>query len=130
MNLRDALHNFRKEQTIARFGHACLRNTGPGIIMADDVLQRIIDCAHFHLIESPQQLLKETRWSRVDQYGEEIVSLIVSHCPKPAPVAMLTTTPLRPISTNSQPQAPTALPVKTIAPRQCGVCKQLGHISE
>ena len=68
MNLRNALHEFRKEKTIEKFGCACLRDTGPGIIMADDVLFRILDCAHFNVIETPEQLAKETRWSRVSDY--------------------------------------------------------------
>lgn len=132
MKLRDALHSFRKEQTILEFGRACLRNTGPSIIMADDVLQRIVDCAHFHLIESPLQLAKETRWSRVDQHGVEVVSLIMSYCPKPVPAMVLTTAPLRSIHPPNQTQngSSVVLPVRTVATRRCGVCKQLGHISE
>lgn len=48
VELRAALHTFRKARTLELYGRARLRNLGPGIVMGDDVLQRIIDCAHFY----------------------------------------------------------------------------------
>lgn len=126
MSLRNALHEFRKKQTVEKFGHACLRDTGPGIIMADDVLNRILDCAHFNVIETSEQLAKETRWSRVSEYGDQVVGIILQHCPKPTPSAV---TPLRAADINNQaPAAQTTL--KPIAVRRCGLCKLTGHISE
>jgi hypothetical protein len=114
--LRAALHDFRKTRTLELHGRARLRNLGPGIIMGDDVLQRIIDCSHFYLIGTTAQLAKETHWSGVDDYGEKVLSLINLHCPKPASAL------LAPIINGVQP-----LPV--IAPRRCGKCKEIGHIS-
>ena len=114
--LRAALHDFRKTRTLELHGHARLRNLGPGIIMGDDVLQRIVDCSHFYLIGTTAQLAKETHWSGVDDCGEKVLSLINLHCPKPA------SAPLAPIINGIQP-----LPI--IAPRRCGKCKELSHIS-
>jgi hypothetical protein len=115
--LRAALHDFRKTRTLELHGRARLRDLGPGIIMGDDVLQRIVDCSHFYLIGTTAQLAKETHWSGVDDCDEKVLSLIKLHCPKPAS----TSGPLAPIINGIQP-----LPI--IAPRRCGKCKELGHI--
>ena len=69
MNLHNALHKFCKEKTIEKFGRACLRDTGPGIIMADDVLFRILHCAHFNVIETTEQLAKETQGDQFQDVG-------------------------------------------------------------
>jgi hypothetical protein len=114
--LRAALHDFRKMRTLELHGRARLRNLGPGIIMGDDVLQRIVDCSHFYLIGTTAQLAKETHWSGVDDYGEKVLSLIKFHCPRPA------SAPIAPIVNG-------VLPLPVIAPRRCGKCKELGHIS-
>ena len=126
MNLHNALHEFHKEKTIEKFGRACLRDTGPGIIMADDVLFRILDCAHFTVIETTEQLAKETRWSRVSEYGDQIVEIILHHCPKPVPPAV---TPLCAADVNNLAPAAQVLP-KPIAVRRCGACQLAGHISK
>ena len=46
IELWNALHDFHKTHTLEHFGCAHLCNTGPGVIMANDVLQHIVDCAH------------------------------------------------------------------------------------
>ena len=69
MNLHNALHKFCKEKTIEKFGRACLRDTGLGIIMANDVLFRILHCAHFNVIETTEQLAKETQGDQFQDVG-------------------------------------------------------------
>jgi hypothetical protein len=39
LNLRDALHRFRQQETIKKFGHSGLKNSGPGLTMPNEVLQ-------------------------------------------------------------------------------------------
>jgi hypothetical protein len=126
MSLRTALHEFCREKTIEKFGRACLRDTGLGIIMADDVLFRIVDCAHFNGIETTEQLAKETRWSRASKYGDQIVGIILHHCPKPVPPAV---TPLCTADVNNLTAAGQAA-LRPIAIRRCGACQLTGHISE
>ncbi|KAJ7078050.1 P-loop containing nucleoside triphosphate hydrolase protein [Mycena belliarum] len=55
--LRTDLHMFRKERTIELLGRASFRNHGAGSIMPDEILQRIIDCAHFGKISNTADLL-------------------------------------------------------------------------
>ena len=120
MELQNALHDFRKTRTLEHFGCAHLHNTGPGVIMADDVLQRIVDCTHFYLIKMTAQLAKETHWSGSEEFGDAILDLIKLHHPKPIagpPLASVTNGPL-------------PAPIPLIKPRRCKACKQEGHISE
>jgi hypothetical protein len=39
MNLRNALNNFCEEETIKKFGKLGLKNSGPGLIMRNNILQ-------------------------------------------------------------------------------------------
>ena len=50
MELRNALNEFREKETIKKFGLSRLKNSGPGLIMPDAVLKRIVDCAHMQKI--------------------------------------------------------------------------------
>ncbi|KAF8135271.1 hypothetical protein K438DRAFT_1493035, partial [Mycena galopus ATCC 62051] len=83
MDLRDALHQFRRGATIRKFSLAVPKNSGPGVVMSNEVLQRIVDCAHRHKIESTEQLEKETHWAGAAEFGEEVIALINEHCPPP-----------------------------------------------
>jgi hypothetical protein len=85
MALRDALHTFRRQRTIDKFGLAALKNQGPGIIMPTEILQRIVDCAHHNKITSIKELEQETSWSRAAEYGDEILLLIRTHQHQPPP---------------------------------------------
>ncbi|KAJ7182546.1 hypothetical protein C8R43DRAFT_829069, partial [Mycena crocata] len=76
MNLRDVLHGFRCTTTVPKFGCIVLKNSGPSIVMSNEVLQRIIDCAHFFKISSTEQLARETQWAGVTEFGTEVVDLI------------------------------------------------------
>jgi hypothetical protein len=104
MDLRDTLHNFRKQCTIDKFGQAALKNNGPGMIMPNDLLDCIIDCAHHGKISTIDQLAKETRWTRLNEYGEDILRLIKAH------------------------QRPQDQPVQKT--RVCSRCQGTGHIGK
>ncbi|KAI1795743.1 hypothetical protein LXA43DRAFT_735285 [Ganoderma leucocontextum] len=76
LELRAALHAFRRQQTQAKLGSAHLKNLGPGAIMGDQVLKRILDCARVHKIETVEQLYRETKWNRALEFGENVLKLI------------------------------------------------------
>ncbi|CAK5275042.1 unnamed protein product [Mycena citricolor] len=116
--LQDALHTFRKNKTMEVFGKASLRNHGPGSIMSDEVLKRIVDCAHFHKLRTPDDLARETQWQRTNDDGDLVLSLVALHSALPPPPPP-PTTPAR-----SGPVTPQSA---SIPMRQCGVCGQLGH---
>ncbi|KAJ7710453.1 hypothetical protein B0H17DRAFT_914615, partial [Mycena rosella] len=125
--LRDDLHAFRKTRTIDLRGRAYFRNFGPGYIMPDDVLQCIVDCAHFHKILTAAQLLKETRWHRVSEDGEHLLALIRQHHPAPPPPPPPTDASATPLGTvNSNIPRPRTSSTPTT--RRCGKCGIVGHI--
>lgn len=119
MSLRAALHSFCKRKTIEKYRKACLRNTGPAIIMSDNILDRIVDCAHAYVISTLDQLAKETYWGCVEELGEEVLQMILNMCPKPTPHI----NPLGPIQTGNQPA------LKPITIHHCRACGETGHIS-
>ena len=71
-----ALHAFRRETTLKTYGRAHLANLGYGAIMGDRILERIVDCARANKIRSLEALRSETKWSRSDELGEEVISII------------------------------------------------------
>ncbi|KIM75556.1 hypothetical protein PILCRDRAFT_13474 [Piloderma croceum F 1598] len=80
MELCNALNEFREKETIRKFGLSRLKNSGPGLIMPDAVLKRIVDCAHMQKIGNKDDLQIETRWSRVESFADNILALIKTHC--------------------------------------------------
>lgn len=132
MDLRDALDAFREAKTIAIFGLANLRDLGPSLIMSNDVLERIIDCSRARKISSREELVKETRWHRAAEDGEEILTIVRSHQPQiaPLPSILLISSPLRP-----RPEVINdVLPPSALLPpkkrNKCKQCKAEGHIGK
>lgn len=128
LTLRDALHQFWKQKTLERFGRVTLKNHGPGLIMSDEVLTRIVDCAHWGRIHSGESLAKETKWTRVDEYGEAILKLVRDHArPAPPLASAFVVTPLgaRVVATNTNATASTT---RTVRQYKCGTCGSTEHI--
>lgn len=77
--------------------------------MCDEVLDRIVKCAHFKKIATVEDLKKETQWPRATELGQSVVELVLAHCPIPAPEPLTV--------------------VKT-AVRTCSQCGGTGHIRD
>lgn len=114
--LRDALLVFRREQTIKSFGISALKSLGPGLVLPDQLLDRIVDCAHHGYITSAQSLLEYTRWDGSHEYASDVLALIDAH---------RTSTTVQPGS-ESAPTSRTT-PSLSTKPVTCGACKQGGH---
>ncbi|KAJ7800013.1 hypothetical protein B0H13DRAFT_2390679 [Mycena leptocephala] len=125
MQLRDALHEFRRAATVMKFSRAVLKNSGPGVVMSNEVLQRIVDCAHWHKIDSTEQLERETRWAGVPDFGAKVVALINEHCPKPAVPAEPDSTPFAVRDDNG---INISAPGKLVKSRKCSKCNAPDHI--
>jgi hypothetical protein len=126
MDLRNALHDFRKQRTIDKFGLPALKNNGPGMIMTNQTLQRIIDCAHCGKITDSDELAKETHWTRAGEYGKEILSLIKAHQQPLTPSTADSLAPVSATTSNHQPD----VPMKTTKKRVCSKCQGIDHIGE
>ncbi|KAG1857236.1 hypothetical protein C8R48DRAFT_607597 [Suillus tomentosus] len=133
--LVDALEDWREDTTQKLYGQAHLHDLGPGLVMPNDILDCIVDCAHFHKIKSPTDLLKETHWSGVDEHGDDIVALILRVSPLPSPSTPFISTPLQPRQVSSNTTTTSALlfhdhvqgfPVSKRKAR-CSACGEEGH---
>ncbi|KAJ6570792.1 hypothetical protein B0H10DRAFT_1665003, partial [Mycena sp. CBHHK59/15] len=128
MALKNDLHLFRKERTIAVISRASFRNHGAGAIMSDEVLDRIVECAHFGKIQTTADLVKETHWHRAAEDGAKILALIGQHHPIPAPpLTAPFNSPLRATTISNIP-APTMPGPSTPKNRKCRKCGLFGHI--
>ncbi|KIM61143.1 hypothetical protein SCLCIDRAFT_122899, partial [Scleroderma citrinum Foug A] len=90
----EALDNWHEEKTILEYGWPHLKDIGPCVIMTDETVNWIVDCAHYHKVQSLADLKKETGWVDIDQFSNEIIELINTHSPLPA--TPFVSTPLRP----------------------------------
>ncbi|KAI6004190.1 P-loop containing nucleoside triphosphate hydrolase protein [Pisolithus albus] len=143
-DLENALLTWREEKTVAVYGWACLYDNGP-VVMTNSTLDRIIDCAHHHKIQTPQDLKRETVWADSNLYAAEVVSLVQRHAA--LRTLLFISTPLRqdarttlsianPITVPVPTPDPTmpqltssgnsSLPMKRRAAK-CSACGQEGH---
>lgn len=74
--LLQALHQLRCQQTEELFGKPILCNMGPSIIMGDDTLQRLVDCAYQFKIRDLTDMWRETKWVRYRELGGEVLVLL------------------------------------------------------
>lgn len=84
--LRTALTRWRQQQTIDTHGHAILKAVGSALVLPNGVMDRIVDCAHYGVLGSMQDLRREIQWSRVDEFGEQVLELIKKIAPPPLSV--------------------------------------------
>ena len=105
------------------YGECNLNNYGPGIMMPDSSLDRIVDCAYQKKIITIEDLRKETRWSGVDQFGSEVIAII--HHIIPVPIAAPLLSPPTPL------QSHTLSRTSNDARKQsrCSACNMEGHNS-
>ena len=142
MDLKQALHLFRKDAAVHKFGPAHLTDFGASAVMPNNVLQRIVDCVHHSKIKTKDDLVKETKWGGAEEYWEEVISLITVSNKSPdirlAPSssllpcqntgsAPLTDMLLRPHNTPGALSASTP-GHRTPAKRQCSACGSHTHI--
>ncbi|EJF62759.1 hypothetical protein DICSQDRAFT_169151 [Dichomitus squalens LYAD-421 SS1] len=111
---RAELNQYRREQTLKTRGLAHLNNLGAGIIMGDDTLDRIADCARAHKLMTVETLYQEMKYY-----------------PTNTPFI---STPLGPRQSEQRPGADIPQTGEHVAaaaaktPRQCGACGQYSHI--
>jgi hypothetical protein len=121
MNLRDALNKFCEQETIKRFGKSRLKNSGPGLIMPNDILSRIVDCVHAQNITSKEDLHFETHWSRVDLLADAVLA-IIDICRRPSIILVATNEGLPAMDANVKK-------VPKVGKSRCGACGEVGHNS-
>ncbi|KAI9437122.1 P-loop containing nucleoside triphosphate hydrolase protein [Lactarius psammicola] len=114
---------------------------GPQLIMTDEVLECIVDLAHFGQVDDLETLQSQVSWRYCDRWGPQIFDIIKTHAP---PVATSSRESLQPAenlpgpSTGLQPSAPSggvgAMPSgskpRTRSRYRCGSCGSTTHIGK
>jgi hypothetical protein len=121
--LCEALEDWREEKMAEKYGHSHLIDIGPATIMADSVLDHLVNCAHHEKIITIEDLHKETHWLATDKFGSEVLATIHHIIPaKVIKCVALTNTPLQ--------RFPLASPVPTVKKsNRCSTYQQEGHNS-
>lgn len=111
--LKRAIEHWRHEKALSKFQATTIQTLGVRIFMSNQVISRIVGCAHYHKITTVDDLLKETDWmrERVSEYGEDILSLIQQHCPPASEIEV------------------SAGPSRKRAQVKCRACHEFGHNS-
>lgn len=128
MQLHDILDGWRVEQTVLEYGRGGMDDFGPGVVMTDEVLERIEDCAHHAKIHTVDDLQRECKWSGALEYGTALLKLLHSVRPIPEERPLLSTQPLAP----RQPPLPSAVgtgggTATTTRSVRCSACGKAGH---
>ncbi|KAH9831739.1 P-loop containing nucleoside triphosphate hydrolase protein [Rhodofomes roseus] len=78
-DLRTALNTFRRERTIEKYNKALLDALGPSVILPDNVLDHLVECAQAGKIKSATDLQREVgkKWGKVQEHGEAVIALIM-----------------------------------------------------
>ncbi|KAJ3553995.1 hypothetical protein NM688_g3330 [Phlebia brevispora] len=120
-DLRGALQKWRDSKVRELYGEGNLRQFGGSLVLPNDMLDRLVSCAHFKKLATVNDLKRETQWTEADKYAAEVLQLIAEHS-APAPTAASTTRAARTTANkNGEPGIkPRSIP-------RCSVCKQPGH---
>ena len=117
-SLRVALFDWRDESAPHKFSAAIIEDIGSHIFMSDEVINRIVKCAHVGKLSSLSELHKETKWRKelVQEFGEALLALVRRFYPPQA----------RPV--DSSPND-TGTATRKRGPFKCSACGNLGHTS-
>ncbi|KIK92367.1 hypothetical protein PAXRUDRAFT_147509, partial [Paxillus rubicundulus Ve08.2h10] len=135
-----AAKDWWEEKTKQMHRELHLTDLGPGLVMPDTVLDRIMACVHHCKIKTTDDLCKETHWSSIDHFGTEVVALVHRGILVPMPQAVLTTVLLQ---SHPVPSSNSAITGSTHAHQlqvdevvselnagkknKCGACRLEGH---
>jgi hypothetical protein len=94
---RLALLAWRRDAALAAFKGSVVHRYGPKVLMADDIMDRVVECARARKLCSLAALERETSWTyaRDEKYGGAQLVALVAHyfpplCP-PEPAAHIHT---------------------------------------
>ena len=79
--LREALRNWRSTQLQALGASTGDDMFGSQLIMTDDILDRILDLAHFGQIYDLETLQNQVSWRYCNRWGPQVLDIIKTHFP-------------------------------------------------
>ena len=110
------LFHWRDVKAISKFSQAHVKDFGGGILLSDQHVHRIFQCASCHKLLNIEALLKETHWRKdwADELGESLLSVIHKHYPPPSV-----------LSTSTEPTVGPSRGPR--GPMKCSKCHEIGH---
>lgn len=87
--LHSKLIEWREEKAQEALGDAAYDEWGSGMFMADQTVQRLVDCAHVGKLPSVEAIFWETRWRKdlVAQFGASLLEIVTSSTPSKPPAS-------------------------------------------
>ncbi|CDO76692.1 hypothetical protein BN946_scf184975.g1 [Trametes cinnabarina] len=128
IKLRDGLHALRRENTVRLFGLSHLDELGPGAVMSDEILKRIIDCARVYKLRDIEALYRETKWHRAHELGEAVLRLVHEVYPAPVPLAPVDAALSGREMLDAHQQSSSSKSGPSRIQRRCSACGAFGHI--
>lgn len=127
--LRSALVTFRRELFKEVLAPGMMLT--PQALMSTDLLDRIVDLAHYHKINTLDDLRQQISWTFTDSHGPKILRLITQHLPS-IQSSPFVSTPLQWRTRDALTSAPASPSPVMPAKRQikCGACSAVGHNRE
>ncbi|KAI9429071.1 hypothetical protein H4582DRAFT_1771638, partial [Lactarius indigo] len=71
--------DWRRNQLLSTVGDDDM--FGPQLIMTDDVLERLVELAHFEQVSDLASIHAQVSWRYTDRWGAEILDIIEKHIP-------------------------------------------------
>ena len=121
-DLKQMLLDWRKQMMVAKFGSVVARKYGGKYFLADDLVQRLVDCVHASKISSVESIEKETHWSRVKEHGALLLDVMRPYLLAPS------VTPSDPRALPEGQMPGHSVGVQMQRKRRCGKCNSEGHI--
>ena len=78
LSLYKALNSWRQRHAAKVYGEGAARDYGPSLVLPNVILDRIVDCAHWHKLNTADDLERETDWYHASDYGSEVIDIIFS----------------------------------------------------
>lgn len=130
INLKEGLKLWRREQAIAILGQQKVRKWGAVLFMSDEIVQRLVDCAHDGKIRTAEHIAKETRWrgDYIEQCAVSLLAVIAAHS-LPLPAVTVAPTPASRVLTLLATNNP-SIGTPTKQTMKCSACKGMGHTSK
>jgi hypothetical protein len=127
-NLKTAILDWRRRHATKKFGNLVVRRLGAKLLISDEIVERLIACAHSQTrLSTIEHLITETKWRRdwAEELGESLLKIIHSHFPQLAIAAE---------TSDVAPLAVVQLPDQNVnntskRKSRCSKCKAEGHIS-
>lgn len=88
------LFNWCDENTNTKFSQAHVEDFGGGLLLSDQHVERILQCAASQKLPNIEALIRETHWRRdwAEELGESLLSVVHKNYPPPSLPTPLTET--------------------------------------